>query len=180
VVSSASTPESGSAGETTLAAYISRELGDSVIALHDRLTPDARATIDHIWIAPTGVWVVDAEAYGGKVSRRKVGPIWRRRDNQVLVGRHNRTTLADGVVLQVDAVLEALGRDPVLEGIYVHGVLCFVGSEWGLFALPFQVGYVWVAHPRTLRRKLRKPGELARERMERAARLLDASLPRRS
>jgi hypothetical protein len=160
-----------------LASYINRELGDTVIALQDRLTPDSREPIDSIWVAHTGVWVVAARAYSGKVGRRKVGPIWRRRDNQVYVGGHNRTTLADGVVRQVEAVLEVLETDPSLAGIYVHGALCFLGSEWGLLGLPFQVGYVWVVHPTALRRRLEKEGELDRERMERAARRLDASLP---
>jgi hypothetical protein len=167
----------GSEGESRLASFIGREVGDAVIALHDRVIPGSRANIDHIWVAPTGVWVVDAKAYRGKVVRREVGPIWRR-DNEVLVGRHDRTKLAKGVVRQVEAVRAALRLDPELRGTDLYGALCFLDSEWGLLDFPFQVGYVWVMYPGALRKRLKKSGPLTRERMERVARRLDLSLPR--
>ena len=74
----------GSEGESRLAAYVAREVGDTVIPLHDRLIPGTRGNIDHIFVAPTGVWVVDPKAYKGKLEKREVGPIWRR-ENQVFV-----------------------------------------------------------------------------------------------
>jgi hypothetical protein len=64
----------GGEGETLLAGYITREVGDGVIALHDRLVPGTRGNIDHIFVSTAGVWVVDAKAYKGKVVRREVGP----------------------------------------------------------------------------------------------------------
>src|SRR5215217_3552544 len=51
----------GSAGESKLAAFVAREVGDSVIALHDRLIPGTKGNIDHIFITSMGVWVVDAK-----------------------------------------------------------------------------------------------------------------------
>src|SRR3954466_14623173 len=82
----------GSKGESRLAAFVEREVGDAVIPLHDRLIPGTRGNIDHMFVAPTGVWVVDAKAYKGKVVRREVGPIWRR-DNEVVINGRNRTSL---------------------------------------------------------------------------------------
>ncbi len=35
--------------------------------LHDRRIPGSRANIDHIAIATSGVWVIDAKRYKGKV-----------------------------------------------------------------------------------------------------------------
>jgi len=49
----------GSEGESRLAAFLTREVGDAVIPLHDRLIPGTRGNIDHI--ASTGVWIVDAD-----------------------------------------------------------------------------------------------------------------------
>jgi hypothetical protein len=46
----------GSDGETRLARFIQRELGDRLIALHDRLIPGTKRNIDHLFVAPTGVW----------------------------------------------------------------------------------------------------------------------------
>jgi hypothetical protein len=107
---SAATWGKGSQGESRLAAWVEQEVGDAVIPLNDRLIPGTRGNIDHIWVAPTGVWVVDAKAYRGKVERRELGPIWRR-ENQVWVGGKNRTGLAKGLEKQVAAVIAALRSD---------------------------------------------------------------------
>jgi hypothetical protein len=40
----------GSEGESRLAAFVAREVGDKVIALHDRLIPGTRGNIDHIFV----------------------------------------------------------------------------------------------------------------------------------
>jgi hypothetical protein len=166
----------GSEGESRIAAFVARVVGETVIPLHDRLIPGTRGNIDHIFVAPTGVWVVDPKAYKGKVEKREVGPIWRR-ENEVYVGGRNRTALAKGVEKQVAAVIAALKADPTLRGTDVHAALCFLDSEWGLLDFPFQIGNVWVLYPGALRKRLKKGGPLSREAMERIARRLDLSLP---
>jgi hypothetical protein len=166
----------GSEGESRLARYIAREVGDAVIALHDRLIPGTRGNIDHIFVAQTGVWVVDAKAYKGKVVRREIGPLWRR-DNDLYIRGRNRTSLANGVRRQVDAVNAALRSDESLHGTDIHAALCLVESEWGLLDFPFQLGNVWVMYPGALKKRLRKNGPLSQEAMARIARRLDLSLP---
>jgi hypothetical protein len=166
----------GSEGESRLAGYIAREVGDGVIALHDRLIPGTRGNIDHIFVSRTGVWVVDAKAYKGKIVRREVGPLWRR-DNELYIGGRNRTQLAKGVARQVDAAIAALRSDESLHGTDVHAVLCLVESEWALLDSPFQLGNVWVMYPGALKKRLRKNDSLSPEAMERIARRLDPSLP---
>jgi Nuclease-related domain len=166
----------GSAGESKLASFIARELGERVIALHDRLIPGTKRNVDHIFVAPTGVWVVDAKSYTGRVVKKDVGPIWRG-ENKVYVGSRDRTKLAKGVESQVEVVLAALQLDPACKGTLVYGALCFVGSDWGLLDFPFQVGSVWVLYPGALRKRLRKNGPLSREAMERAARAIALGLP---
>jgi Nuclease-related domain len=141
------------------------------------LIPGTRGNIDHIFIAPTGAWVVDAKAYNGKIERREHGPIWRR-ENEVFIGGRNRTKLAQGVVKQVQAINAALAPDPELKGVSVYAALCFLDVDWGLFDSSFSIGSVWVAHPKALKKALKKNGPLSREKMERAARRLDLSLPR--
>jgi hypothetical protein len=167
----------GSQGESRLARYVAKELGDSVIALHDRVIPGSRGNIDHLFVAPTGVWVVDAKAgYEGKVVQREVGPIWRR-ENELFIRGRNRTPLATGVVRQVDAVKAALRSDDSLRDTDVYAGLCLLDSAWGRFDSQFQIGYVWVLHAGALKKWLRKNGKLSRETMERIARRLDLSLP---
>jgi hypothetical protein len=167
----------GSKGESRLAAFVEREVGDVVIPLHDRLIPGTRGNIDHIFVASSGVWVVDAKALKGKVVRHEVGPIWRR-ENKVFVGRRDRTSLTKSVEKQVTAVIAALTPDPELKGTDVHAALCFLDAEWALLDFPFQVGFVWVMYSGALRKRLKKKGSLSRQKMERIARRLDLSLPR--
>jgi hypothetical protein len=166
----------GSAGESRLASFVDREVGDRVIPLHDRLIPGTRGNIDHIFVASTGVWVVDAKSYKGKVEQREHGPPWRR-ESEVYIGRRNRTNLTNGVLNQVAAVKAALAPDPECKGIDVYASLCFLDSEWGLLDFPFSVGSVWIAYPGALKKSLKKVGPLSRERMERIAWRLDLSLP---
>lgn len=167
----------GSEAESELAKAMRQALGDQVLPLHDRLIPGTRANIDHIWLTPRGVWVVDAKAYTGKVERREVGPLWRT-DNKLFVGGRNRTKLANSVLRQVAAVVAALKPAAEFRGIDVHAALCFLGSDWGLLDRPFQVaGNVWVMDPRALRKRLQKSGPLSRETMTRIARRLALSLP---
>ena len=46
----------GGDGESRLAAFLGREVGDAVIALHDRVIPGTRnANIDHIFVSAKGV-----------------------------------------------------------------------------------------------------------------------------
>jgi hypothetical protein len=108
--------------------------------------------------------------------KKDVGPIWRG-ENKVFVGGRDRTKLANGVESQVEVVLAALQLDPACKGTLVYGALCFVGSEWGLFDFPFQVGSVWVLYPGALRKRLKKNGPLSRDAMERAAREIALGLP---
>jgi hypothetical protein len=166
----------GSVGESRLAAFVTKEVGDAVIPLHDRLIPGTRGNIDHIFIASTGIWVVDAKAYEGKVVRREVGPLWRR-TNEVYIRGRNRSNLANGVNKQVSAVIAALKPDPSLTGTEVNAALCLLDSEWALLDFPFQIGSVWVLYPAALRKRLKKKGALSRGTMERIARRLDLSLP---
>jgi hypothetical protein len=166
----------GSSGESRLAAFIAREVGDSAIALHDRLIPGTRGNIDHIFVSASGVWVVDAKSYKGKVELREHGPIWRR-EAEVYVAGRKQTALTRGVKKQVESVRAALRGDPEAEAARIVGALCFVDSDWGLLDSPFWVDSIWVTYPGALRKSLKKRGALSRETMGRIARRLDLSLP---
>jgi hypothetical protein len=170
--------ERGATGESRLAAYIKRELDGTVIAIHDRLIPGTRAAnIDHIFIAPAGIWVVDAKAYKGKLERRDAGPIWNPQP-QVFVNRRNRTKLVDSVLRQAKAVRVALEGDPLGVMVPIHRALCFLDSDWDLFARPFEVrDHVLVLYAKALRDRLKKPGDLSCDDMGRLATRLAAALP---
>ena len=103
--------------------------------LHDRRVPGTRGNIDHIVIAPAGVFVVDAKAYEGLIEIRNYGPFWRP-DPRLTVGRRDKSKLAVDMAWQVDAVkaaLDAAGIDPPPP---VTPVLCFVDGRWPWFRPP--------------------------------------------
>ncbi|MGB3375417.1 MAG: nuclease-related domain-containing protein [Microbacterium sp.] len=57
--------ERGAIGEEMLAARL-KDLPEPARVLNDRRLPGTRANIDHIVVAPSGVWVVDAKRYRAK------------------------------------------------------------------------------------------------------------------
>ena len=147
--------EIGAEGERKLAAELNGLASAGVVVLHDRRRQGTTANIDHLTIAPTGVCVVDAKRYTGQVAKKDVGR-WLSSDVRLFVGRRDRTQLVTGMAKQVDAVRAALGAD--YTDIPVRPVLCFVDSDWRLFASPFEVDGVLVIWPKALGELLVRPG----------------------
>jgi hypothetical protein len=164
----------GARGEERLAAVLGERLDGRVIVLHDRSVPGTRGNIDHLVIAPTGVWVIDAKAYSGRVERRDVGG-WFRRDERLFVGGRDRSALAHGLGWQVDAVAKALGREH--RDVPVHRVLCFVGADWALLGEPFVIEGVRCVWPARLATWLGEDGPLTPDRIEAIASRLSERLP---
>ena len=149
-------------------------LGSSAVVLHDRRVPRTRGNIDHLVIASSGVWVIDAKRHSGKVERRDVGRLLRS-DVRLFVGGRDRSKLVDGLGWQVDAVRSALGDD---SSVPVHACLSFVGAEWPIFfAKPFQLAGVWVSWPSKLAELTAQPGPLAVLEIDQVARRLADHFP---
>ena len=162
----------GSEGERKLADHLLRTVGDRAVMLHDRRIPGSRANIDHLIVAASGIWVVDAKSYKGKVEHRDVGG-WFKTDDRLYVNGREQTKLVGGLAKQIDAVLGAIEHADVS----IRAALCFVDSEWGLFAKPFQLGGVFVTWPRKLSEMISEPGPLGRNEVMQLAGRLAASLP---
>ena len=65
---------SGELGELAVGAMLARrDAKGSLIALHDRRMPGGRGNIDHLAVAPCGVFVIDAKQYSGKVRVEDAG-----------------------------------------------------------------------------------------------------------
>ena len=72
------------------------------MVLHDRRIRGSRANIDHIAIAPSGVWVIDTKRYRGKVA--VVKPLFGRA--KLTIAGRDKSRLVDGLAKQV-ALVEA-------------------------------------------------------------------------
>src|SRR6266571_1114104 len=103
--------------------------------LHDRRIPGSRANIDHIVVAPWGVFVIDAKNYKGRVEKRDRGGFFST-DHRLYVGGRDKTALVAGVTKQVEAVRAALG-DELANGP-ICKTICFVAADSSLFAYPIE------------------------------------------
>ena len=163
----------GATGEERVAQVLHKRLGEAAVLLHDRRVPGTRGNIDHLAIAASGVWVIDAKKYTGKVEQRDVGG-WFKSDLRLYVGGRDRTKTVSGLGWQVDAVTKALDG----EGILVHSALSFVGAEWPLFfAKPLRLQGVWISWPNKLAELIAADGPLSVEDIDRIARQLSTRLP---
>jgi hypothetical protein len=163
----------GAEGERKLGAGLDGLAHAGVIALHDRLRPGTRANIDHLAVAPSGVWVIDAKRYTGQVSKKEVGG-WFSSDVRLYVGRRDRMKLVTEMSKQVAAVRKALGID--WAEVPVRPVLCFVDADWRWFAKPFELRGVLVTWPRAARELLVRPGPYPPPIVERIASTLEDRL----
>ncbi|MEQ1731712.1 MAG: nuclease-related domain-containing protein [Vicinamibacterales bacterium] len=141
--------------ERRLAASLTARVGDRAVLLHDCKVPKTRGNIDHIAVAASGVWVVDAKTYKGVVERRDKGG-WFKTDLRLYVNGRDRTKLVEGLGWQVEAVRQALGGSDVP----VHGALCFIDAEWKLFAKPFQLQDTWITWGQKLAEMISANGPL--------------------
>lgn len=163
----------GASGEELVAQVLHERLGDQAVLLHDRKVPGTRGNIDHVAIAASGVWVIDAKKYRGKVERRDVGG-WSKTDLRLYVGGRDRTKTVKGLSWQMEAVIKAVGA----ETAPIHAALSFVGAEWPLFfAKPLRLDGVWISWPTKLADLIAAPGSLTTDDIDRIARLLSYRLP---
>jgi hypothetical protein len=122
--------------------------------LHDRRMPPGRTNIDHLAVAPTGIYVIDAKAIRGSV--RIARPLFGA--PKLLVNGRSRRKLVDGLERQVVAVrqvLASLDRGEVI----VHGVLCFTKADLPLFG-SCEIRDFSLRHPRATARRLKRKGSL--------------------
>lgn len=167
--------ERGSIGEQKLAEAL---VGvDDLIVLHDRRVPRTRGNIDHIVIAPAGVFVVDAKRYEGLIRIRDRGGLFSR-DDRLYVGSRDCSALATNMEWQVSAVRAALdSMDPELHAVPVTPVLCFVDGEWPLLLPPESYKGVRLEGKRSIKKLVSGSRVLERDQIDRNSRVLADALP---
>jgi hypothetical protein len=156
--------ESGSIGEQLLAGALEKRCNENVLLLHDRQIPESRTNIDHIGVCPTGIWVIDAKNYKGKVEICELLP----GQASLRIGGRYQTKLVDNLIKQVDVVRNALADQPAIS---VHGAIGFVGN--GL-AIGEKLSFKGcpVLRPRELAERLNQDGPLGIDEIHRLTELL--------
>lgn len=168
--------DTGAAGEEMLAVHLAKTCPE-VTVLHDRRIPHSRANIDHIAIAPSGVFVIDAKRYKGKIEVRRRPP----GSYCLFVAGRNMTKLVEGLARQRDAVSSALAE--AVPEMPVHACFCFLNptGQAGGSGLPLirtlNIDGFPLFYPRKLSKRLNGSGALTEASCQEVARLLAAALP---
>lgn len=167
----------GAAGEEALAAHLAKRCPDAIV-LHDRGIPRSRANIDHLAVAPSGVYVIDAKRYKGKIEVRR--PFFG--DPRLMIAGRDKTKLVDGLRRQRETVRAALATfQPAMP---VHACFCFLNpdDQFGGSGLPLirtlRIEDFPLFYPRRLSKHLNAPGPLDAESRQKAAELLATAFPR--
>jgi Nuclease-related domain len=164
--------EIGSRGEEQVGRSLDRRTANGpAIVLHDRQMPASRANIDHLAIAPRGVFVIDAKANKGKV--RIARPLFGK--PRLMIAGRNRTKLVDGLDRQVDAVRRVLARHGH-DDVPVHGFLCFTKADLPLLGAGKIRGHR-LHYCRATARELNRSGPLAPGAIATIAAELEAGFP---
>jgi hypothetical protein len=160
----------GATGEKLVAESLASSCSEDVVLLNDRRIPGSRANIDHLAVAPSGVWVIDTKSYKGKVriERRMMGA------SKLRINGRDRTKLVDGLDRQVALVRASV--DELDVGVPVHGAICFVGADLPLFGT-LQIRDYSLLRPRKLAKRLNASGPLQREQVSFLARELAQRFP---
>lgn len=164
----------GAAGEEKLASELATVPG--LRMLNDRRVPGTRGNIDHIAIAPAGVFVVDAKNHRGMVEIRNRGWLLRP-DYRLTVGRRDCSALAEDMGWQVEAVLAALRSASIDPLPRITPVLCFLEADWPLFGAPDESHGVRLEGPSSIKRLLTSSTILDDVAANRITAVLSSALP---
>ena len=146
-----------------------------VRVLNDRRVHGTRGNIDHIVVAPGGVFIVDAKEYRGQVHIVDRGGLFRS-DPRLCVGRRDCSQLADNMTWQVDAVVTFL-KSVDLGDTPVTAALCFVRAEWPLFSAPDSFRGVRIEGTRSIKRLVTSGSALNAEARDLLESLLARAFP---
>lgn len=141
--SSTKAKQRGAEGERRVGAALAGVRGIQVI--YSRLQPGKpKADIDCIVVAPTGVWVIDAKMYKGKIDDRNAGGLFRP-DWRLTIGGRDKTDLVWKVHEQVESVSSVLIGP--FAAVPLRGVLCFADGNFGWPRMAFSVEGVAIVWP---------------------------------
>jgi len=160
----------GARGEERVAELLTKHLNTGVVVLHDRRVPRSRANIDHVAVAPSGVWVIDAKRYKGKVvvSRPLLGHA------KLTIAGRDKSKLLDGLARQVDLVELVLAT--VAPTVAVQGALCFVEADLPMLGTLTFHGYP-LLYPKPLAKRINAAGPVTSDQVSLLAGVLARRFP---
>ena len=122
--------------------------------LHDVRLTGATHTLDHLVVAPSGIWLIDVVHINGRITKRDIGTRAEPELRLILDGT-DRSALVDelGILRQTRHAIAAMKF-----GIEVQTATCLIDTTWPLSARPFRVRNHWIVWPRSLTDKICSSG----------------------
>ncbi len=108
--------------QQSLAAALAARSCPEVRFLHARAIPGGGPEIDHLAVAPGGVWVIDARRHTGEAH-----VVGRGAEQELWVGPDNRTDLLEGLERKVALVRRVV--EEVAPDVRVFGAICLVDAD---------------------------------------------------
>jgi hypothetical protein len=163
----------GALGEELLGGVLANVPG--LVVLNDRRVRGTKGNIDHIAIAPAGIFVIDAKRYDGFIEVVDRGSFFRS-DLRLLVGGRNRSDLTEKMGWQTKAVATAM-LEAGVDAPSVTPILCFIQPSWAIFRRPKSFEGVRLESEKTIGPVLTSPVVLDEPAIQRLAAILSSSLP---
>jgi hypothetical protein len=164
--------KTGQLGEVAVGESLEKRTAEGpAVVLHDRRMPLGRGNIDHIAVAPTGVYVIDAKAHSGTVRIAK--PLFVA--TKLPIAGRDHTKLIDGLDRQVAAVRDALDRSDHAS-VRVQGVLCFTNADLPALRTLTMRGHL-LLYRKALAKRLNSDGDLGPAEIDLVTRAITTELP---
>lgn len=164
--------KTGQLGEVAVGESLEKRTAEGpAVILHDRRMPLGRGNIDHIAVAPTGVYVIDAKAHSGTVRIEK--PLFRA--TKLWIACRDHTKLIDGLDRQVAAVRGALDSSDHANAP-VQGVLCFTNADLPALRTLTMRGHL-LLYRKALAKRLNADGALQPADVDLIARTIATGFP---
>ncbi len=170
----------GAIGEYLMSLMLQEHLRTDATFLNDRAIPNAKNNVDHIVVAPSGVWAIDAKKWGGVIDYRP--PNSKRVRERLFVDGVDQTRKIEEVYDFLIPIVQVIGD----RNIRVRPAMAFVEAEYtfrlGIRLLikgPLVHDGVMLADPRRLIRKINREGPLDAPAISRITSWLNAQLPPR-
>ena len=167
----------GAAGEYLMDQSLHKHVNKDAIILTDRRVPGTKSNIDHIVIAPSGVWIIDSKNWKGKIEYKAESMM--SVNTRLYVGGRDRTSETESIYGLVIPVAQVIGD----RSVPIHPALVFIDGDWSLASLPrmlankpYQHLSVWITPPRTLAKLINEPGPLDADSVKRVGNKLDEAL----
>lgn len=151
----------GAAGEYLMDQSLHNRIAKDAVILTDRRIPGTTANIDHIVVAPSGVWIIDTKTWKGRIEYKAPSPL--SVDTRLYVGGKDRTSVVEAMYAMVIPVAQAIGD----RSVPVHPALVFIDGDWATAALPrfmmnrpYQHLSVWITPPKILAKMINEAGPL--------------------